>query len=166
MPLAAPQLPASAPGKLRISLNKRVAFPMQSSGAPSASSVKTTAEGLPLPFSTAKYQPPAASTTPLPAVATQPVLPPPLATTIFNPSAPPQVDATESITDDYDSAAAKQLSHSVFARLVDAMATHTDAGKLSEIRKRLETLDQMWHENKLNESAQKNLYELAKGKRL
>lgn len=153
----------SAPGKSRISLNKRVAFPMQSSGASSTSNVKTTAEGLPLPFSTAKYQPPSVSTEPLPA-ATQPALPPPPAT-IFNPSAPPQAVPTElESNEDFDSATAKDLTHSVFTRLVDAMTSHTDAGKLSEIRKRLETLDQMWQENKLNESAQKNLYELAKGK--
>lgn len=136
---------------------------MQSSGAPSASNVNTTAEGIPLPFSTAKYQPPPVDTAPLPVAVTQPVLPPPPATTMFKPSAPPEEASTESVTDHFDSAAAKYFSYSVFTGLADAMATHTDAGKLSEIRKRLETLDQMWQENKLNESAQKNLYELAKG---
>lgn len=42
----------------KLSLNKRVAFPMQGGVSSTSSNVKTTAEGLPLPISTAKYQPP------------------------------------------------------------------------------------------------------------
>lgn len=49
---------AAATTKPRLNLNKRVAFPVQPSGSPAPSqTVKTTAEGLPLPFSTAKYDP-------------------------------------------------------------------------------------------------------------
>lgn len=44
--------------KPRLNLNKRVAFPVQSGTATTTSqTVQTTAEGLPLPFSTAKYDP-------------------------------------------------------------------------------------------------------------
>lgn len=161
MPSATPQ--PIAPGKSRTSLNKRVAFPMQSASA-SSTAVKTTAEGLPLPFSTAKYQPPPMNTAPLPEVTAQPVLPPPPTATIFNPAAPIQAIPTESATEGFDAATAKQLLQSVLTRLVEAMASTTDAGRVSEIRKRLDTLDQMWLENKLNKSAQTMLYDLAKGK--
>lgn len=41
--------------KPRLNLNKRVAFPVQPGTATTSQNVKTTAEGLPLPFSTAKY---------------------------------------------------------------------------------------------------------------
>lgn len=154
-------------GKPRTSLNKRVAFPMQSSAA-SSSNVKTTAEGLPLPFSTAKYQPAPMDSVPVPPPTTsaQSVLPPPPPSTIFSPSAPPlpTADATESAADAFEPSEARQCVQSVFSGLVEKMALTTDQNKLSEIRKRLEGLEQMWQENKLNESAQKNLYQLAKGK--
>lgn len=154
---------AAVPNKTRTNLNKRVAFPMQSAGATTTSNVKTTAEGLPLPFSTAKYQPPAMNTSPLPESTTV-LSPPPPPTTIFNPSVPVPTTTTEPINETFDSAAARQLSHSVFTRLADAMATNSDVGKINEIRKRLETLDQMWQENKFDESVQKKLHELVKGK--
>lgn len=166
MPTMNTQVPVAA--KPRTSLNKRVAFPMQSSAA-SSSNVKTTAEGLPLPFSTAKYQPPMDSA-PVPpsSSSTHPVLPPPPTSTIFTPSAPPPPpptdNSTESAADAFEPPEARQFCQSVFSNLVEQMASTTDQNKLSEIQKRLECLEQMWQENKLNESAQKNLYQLAKGK--
>lgn len=160
-----PSMTAPAVGavKPRTSLNKRVAFPMQSSAAAVSSNVKTTAEGLPLPFSTAKYKPP--SVTPLIPEASstpQPVLPPP-PSAVLNPSIPHQSTSTKPVGEAFDSMTAKQFSNSVFGRLVDSMATTTDAGKMTEIRKRLDALDQMWQESKLDESAQKKLFQLAKG---
>lgn len=159
-----PSMTAPPPGaaKPRTSLNKRVAFPMQSS-SPASTNVKTTAEGLPLPFSTAKYQPPPATATiPEANPAPQPVLLPP-PSVILNPSAPAQSTLTETVSEAFDSMAAKEFANSVFGRLVNAMATNTESSKLSEIRKRLDGLDQMWQENKLDESAQKKLHQLAKG---
>lgn len=159
--------PAPVAAKPRTNLNKRVAFPMQSSTVTS-SNVKTTAEGLPLPFSTAKYQPPTV-TGPTPEVTStsQPVLPPPPSSTILNPSVPCQPNSTqpelESVSETFDSVTAKDFSISVFNGLVDAMAANTDAGKISEIRKRIDAMDQMWQQSKFDESAQKKLYQLAKG---
>lgn len=162
MPTVGAQVPVAA--KPRLNLNKRVAFPMQSSAA-SSSNVKTTAEGLPLPFSTAKYQPPPMDSAPVPPTSSsaEAVLPPP-PPTVFNPSAPIMTDPTESAPEVFDSTEAKQFCHSIFGRMIDAMAANTEQNKLGEVRKRLESLGQMWQENKLNESAQKNLYQLAKGK--
>lgn len=162
-----PTLPtAQAPvaGKPRLNLNKRVAFPMQSSGAASSSNVKTTAEGLPLPFSTAKYQPPPMSTSTLPEINPKPVLPPlPPPPSTANSSGPVETAATQPPEEAFDSATAEQVCRSTFARLTEAMATNTDAAKMSEIRKRLEVLNQMWKENRLNEAVQKVLYDLATG---
>lgn len=156
---------APAPGKPRTNLNKRVAFPMQSSGATSSSNVKTTAEGLPLPFSTAKYQPPSADMAPLPETTTV-LSPPPPPTVTLNPSfpLPTTIPTTESANEVLNTEEARQLTNVVFNRLINAMTANTDAGKLNEIRKRLETLDQMWQENKLDETVQRKLYELVKGR--
>lgn len=145
-------------------LNKRVAFPMQSSGSTNKSNTQTTAEGLPLPFSTAKYNPPQTSTAliyepnatqtlPCPAIA-----PPPSIPVTFS-NSPPAV-----INDAFDSIKAQEFCHSVFIRSADAMAVNTDDAKLTEIRRRLELLGKMWQECKISESAQKNLYQLAQGK--
>lgn len=165
MPSATASVAAAA--KPRTSLNKRVAFPMQqlSATAPAAPStnVKTTAEGLPLPFSTAKYQPPP-MTASAPEASLAPekaVLPPPPPSTILNPVIPPV--ATESVIETFDAATAKPFVLSVFSRSTDAMASNSDVAKLVEIRKRLYALDLMWQENKLDESVQKILHELAKG---
>ncbi|XP_031628222.1 steroid receptor RNA activator 1-like [Contarinia nasturtii] len=163
-----PPMPSMTPqpvvaGKPRISLNKRVAFPMQSSGTTSAN-VKTTAEGLPLPFSTAKYQPPPQMPT-IP-IAEAPVMPPPIAPppiappALNPPSIPIKTPTTEAVNDGFDSATAREFSNSIFARLIDGLTI--DVGKLSEIRKRLELLDQMWQENKLNAASQQILFQLAK----
>lgn len=153
--------------KPRTSLNKRVAFPMQSSVATS-SSVETTAEGLPLPFSTAKYQPPL-TINPLPEMSSMPqnVLSPPPApppSTILSSSESASTTSREAINEHFDPETAKHFSNSVFIRLVDAMGTNnTDTIKTAEIRKRIEVLDQMWQENKLSDAVQIIIYQLAKG---
>lgn len=157
-----PTAQAPVAGK-RLNLNKRVAFPMQSSGAASSSNVKTTSEGLPLPFSTAKYQPPPMTTSTIPEISPQPVLPPPPPPSTSNLSGPVEIAAAQPSEETFDSASAEKLCRSTFARLTEAMATNTDAAKMSEIRKRLEVLNQMWKENRLNESGQKVLYDLATG---
>lgn len=166
---AATNQPTNA-AKPRTSLNKRVAFPMQSSAA-SQTTVKTTAEGLPLPYSTAKYQPPPLSTaSPPPQTSSPPppLLPPPSSSSLppAASSALPLSDPTQSTTfDNFDSASAQEQCHSIFGQFADKMATstHTEPSKLNEIRKRLESLHQMWQENKLDHAVQKNLYALAKG---
>lgn len=153
--------------KPRLNLNKRVAFPMQSSAVTSSSNVKTTAEGLPLPFSTAKYNPtifdPSAEND------LQKPLPPPA----FPPSA---VNSTEIVSDKidstpdadssctFDSKAAQEYCYLTFVRLVDAMESSVDANKTIEIRKRLDILNDMWNDNKFDEGIQKTLHSLAEGK--
>lgn len=164
MPTAAGSNPATnVANKPRTSLNKRVAFPMQSSPA-SQTTVKTTTEGLPLPYSTAKYQPPPPA--PLSSASPPPpptALPPPPPSS-DNTAVPP---ATQSVTaDDFDSMSARERCHSIFGQIADKMATSThstEPGKLNEIRKRLESLHHMWTDNKLDEAVQKKLYALAKG---
>lgn len=160
---------AAATGKTRLNLNKRVAFPMQGSAAnpPSSSSsnVKTTAEGLPLPFSTAKYQPP--PTTLVPEASKSPsVLPPPPSAPILDAS----INSSESVSRpavqelSIDLTAAREYCNSVFVRLIDSMNANDVAAKSSEIRKRLDVLNEMWLENKFDEATQTDIYKLAKGK--
>lgn len=145
--------------KPRTSLNKRIAFPMQSGASANSSNVKTTAEGLPLPFSTAKYKPSPMNSTPEQIVpAALPPPPPPVA--IFNPSE--NVISTEPTPSDeaFDSTKARDFCHSIFMRLVDGL----DAGKLTEIRKRIELLNETW--DKLDEPVQRNLHDLGEGKQI
>lgn len=151
-------------GKPRISLNKRVAFPMQSSGTTSNSNIKTTAEGLPLPFSTAKYQPPPMINSPQQNDSIQAGKPPPPPP--VKPVSSTLVEQTQSqpSCEPFDLALAKQLCNSNFNRVIDSMGTNTTAAKLTEIRKRLDILDQAWEDNKLTESVQKILYQLAEGR--
>lgn len=156
----------SSSGKTRLNLNKRVAFPLQSSGASSnTSNVKTTAEGLPLPFSTAKYQPPPTADV-LPPNPQQNVLAPPpissLPPTSGNITATKLVTSTAPQDDSVDLTAAREFCFALFIRLLDSMKI--DAVKLSEIRKRLDTLNEMWIDNKFNENVQKDIFKLAKGK--
>lgn len=164
--------------KPRTSLNKRVAFPMQSSAA-SETTVKTTAEGLPLPYSTAKYQPPpqapvSSASSPPQTISPPPTLPPPPSSLLSSgsppvgsPSAPLPIDvAPSTTTDNLDSTSAREQCHSIFGQFADKMATSThstEPNKLNEIRKRLESLHHMWLEDKLDDAVQKNLYALAKG---
>lgn len=164
---AAPNQATNA-AKPRTSLNKRIAFPMQSSAA-SQTAVKTTAEGLPLPYSTAKYQPsPMSSASPPPQTGSPPppLLPPPSSLPPAVSSALPSSDPAQSSTlDNFDSASAQEQCHSIFGQFADKMntSTNTEPCKLNEIRKRLESLHHMWQENKLDDAVQKNLYALAKG---
>lgn len=160
MPVAGAEV--NKPTKTKLNLNKRIAFPMAGSGgSPSTSSnVKTTAEGLPLPFSTAKYQTPPSVFQPAPsAPEATPVpllLPPPVAIPVA--STPPA--ATE---DSLDSSTTREFCQLVFGRLSDAMALKLDAGKMTEIRKRLDILNGVWLEDKLDRSTQIDLYNIAKG---
>lgn len=161
--------------KPRTSLNKRVAFPMQSAAA-SQTTVKTTAEGLPLPYSTAKYQPPpsaplGSASLPPQTMSPPPTLPPPPSSSASagpapqaSSSASPPIDVAP--LDNFDSTSAREQCHSIFGQFAEKMATSTHAtepSKLNEIRKRLESLHHMWLENKLDDAVQKNLHALAKG---
>lgn len=165
MPTSVPNQAATIAPKPRTSLNKRVAFPMQSSAA-SQSTVETTAEGLPLPFSTAKYQPSAESSAPPPQVSSSPppLLPPPKSASPATVLCNPEISTAQSTLDNFDAATARDECVAIFGRFADKMATtNTEPSKLNEIRKRLELLHHMWQENKLDDSIQRNLHAMAKG---
>lgn len=165
------------PAKTKLNLNKRIAFPMAgaSGNASPASSVKTTAEGLPLPFSTAKYKTPPSVFQPAPNAPDVPPptlpLPPPAAVPLPSESglsepieSAPVASAFLAPSDDsVDLSTAREFCQSVFVRLSDAIASKLDAGKSTEIRKRLDLLNGIWLEDKLDRSTQIDLYNIAKG---
>lgn len=160
---------SSSAGKPRLNLSKRVAFPMQSGASPSSSNVKTTSEGLPLPYSTAKYQPPSLINPTLPPeqpVSSSVLAPPPVA--IFNPlqNVPTTFESqqSESSNEPFESVVAREFCHSIFMRLIDQMDNSIDAVKLTEMRKRMDLLNDMWVENKFDEVVQQKLYDLGRGK--
>lgn len=180
MPVAGADGAVNKPAKTKLNLNKRIAFPMAGVGGNTSanSNVKTTSEGLPLPFSTAKYQAPPTVYQPAPSpaevspTATLPPLPPPAAI----PPSPNDSSASNSIEpasvksvsaeDSIDLSTAREFCQSIFARLSDSMATKLDIGKMTEIRKRLDVLNEMWLDGKLDRSTQIDLYGMAKGKRI
>lgn len=177
MPVAGADGSVTKPARTKLNLNKRIAFPMAGVGAnaSTSSNVKTTAEGLPLPFSTAKYQTPPSVFQPAPTAAEIPPstvpLPPPAAILLPNNSissnpveSSPVASAIQSTTEDpFDSTAARVFCQSIFGRLSDAMASKLEIGKITEIRKRLDILDGMWLEDKLDRSTQIDLFNIAKG---
>lgn len=167
-PLPGSASPASASARPRLNLNKRVAYPMSSTNIPAASSVKTTAEGLPLPFSTAKYQPSALPPHIQSEVQPTPnILPPPMAT------APPMAsDASTALpvasvpqTPNALPVDALDVCNKVFGK---AFQSHESAEQAApeDIRKRMDVLNAMWKEDKLSEAVKGDLYSLAKGSRL
>lgn len=165
------------PAKTKLNLNKRIAFPMAgaSGNTSTATSVKTTAEGLPLPFSTAKYKTPPSVFQPAPSapdVAPPTIpLPPPAAVPLPSESdpsqpikSPPVASAVLAPSDDsVDLSTAREFCQSVFDRASEAIASKLDAGKLAEIRKRLDFLNGIWLDDKLDRSTQIDLYNIAKG---
>lgn len=162
---------SSTAGKPRLNLCKRVAFPMQSGATPSGSNVKTTSEGLPLPYSTAKYQPPPLMNPTLLSEQPRPsfVLAPPPPVAIFNPIqnvlASAESMQSESSNEPFDLVAAREFCHLIFMRLIDQMDKSIDAAKLTEMRKRMDLLNDMWVENKFDEVVQRKLYDLGRGKK-
>lgn len=159
---------SSSAGKPRLNLSKRVAFPMQSGAATSGSNVKTTSEGLPLPYSTAKYQPPPDINPTIALAKPSSVLAPPPQVAIFNPVQNVPITAgpmqSETPNEPFDSVAAREFCHSLFMRLIDQMDKSIDAVKLTEMRKRMDLLNDMWVENKFDKVVQQKLYDLGRGK--
>lgn len=161
---------ANKPMKTKVNLNKRVAFPLQGNGNntnASHTNVKTSAEGLPLPFSTAKYEPPASLLQPQNIVEQPTVsLPPPpsLSTTIESKLNATSVSLSESSKpSSIDLTNARDFCRKIFSHLTDQMAAKIDAIKLTEIRKRLDILNEMWLNGKFDQSIQIVLYNIALG---
>lgn len=169
-----------APTRTRLSLNKRVAYPCQppSNGSPattiSSATVKTTPEGLPLPFSTAKYQPNQMMPTVAPPTTdkTVPLPPPSIQPTQLLISSSVDSGNTSLSTNDTSGTAvttddassidldeAFEFCKKIFDNVLDSMPID----KASTIRKRIENMYATWTENKLNRSAKIELYRIAKG---
>lgn len=156
---------ASQPAvKSKPSLNKRVAFPMQSSDIAANTKVQTSSAGLPMPFARVKQQPPppepSASTAvklPLLPPANRP--PPPKAESILpahhvdNPIHEPIVDP--------------EVSHAKTIQTLQTIlksVTGLDAVKSDEIEKRLGVLSTMWLDNRLDSKLQLRLAQISECK--
>lgn len=154
----------------RLSLNKRVAYPQTNVSHPTASTVKTTAEGLPLPFSTAKYQPGMFPPNPAPieTVASSlppPPPPPPSAPIPVSAATPSNVTMTTQAIDaqPVDLCEALDFCRKTFDRTFDALATQLSADKVNGIRKRIDAMHSMWTEHKLKDAAKRDSFAIARG---
>lgn len=153
------------PPKMRLSLNKRIAYPQTGTSNPIAANIKTTSEGLPLPFSTAKYQPGA-----LPShirneisATTSNVLPPPMVS-VATPSSLSTTNITENVNNQsVDLNEAFEYCNKIFSQTYGTLAIQMSNDKISGIQKRIDAMYGMWNENKLNELVKHDLYSIAKG---
>lgn len=139
---------------------------MQNATPPSTSNVKTAESGLPLPFSTAKYNPVSStSTSPLITTATLPPSLPPLPTQ----SAGSKVASTTpaALIADVDllevPSDAKEICHRIFMLALASSPDSLETVKQNEIEKRLEILFTTWTNGQLNKDAERYVYGIAKG---
>lgn len=155
--------------KSRPNLNKRVAFPMQASASSNTTAIKTAESGLPLPFSTAKYNPNASPIPPqgIPPPTSTSIVPPPISTL------PPSIGALKTAQGDQPTVAqsestevplnAQEFCQNVFAQFVKSPPEPHDAIKMGEIEKRLDILYRMWSTGLFAKEIEKRLYLIAKG---
>lgn len=157
--------------KTKLNLNKRVAFPMQSS-VPGSSNiaattkVQTSGAGLPMPFARVKQQPPP----PLaPTQVINPVIPssPPKFPPAMIPNIPPPSTTTHTIIPEPSEMSAESIldiHNIVLSALHSAIASLAlDSVKSEEIVKRLEILSSMWLDNRFDAKLIYILSKIAKG---
>lgn len=156
--------------KNRPNLNKRVAFPMQTSASSNTTAIKTAESGLPLPFSTAKYNPNASAmqSQAVPPPTSSSIVPPPMSSAL-----PPSTDASKTAQNDQPTVAqsestevplnAREYCQNVFGKIVKSPPEPHDAIKMGEIEKRLDILYRMWSTGQFSKEIEKRLYLIAKG---
>lgn len=156
-----------APPKSRLNLNKRVAFPMQNSSQSSTSNVPTADSGLPLPFSTSKYNPAVVPPSASPLVASSatgpPIgLPPPIGTPL------PPLQSTVPASANISVAAARQSNgreycYRIFSNVLKSSTAPFDTTKTIEIERRLEILNNAWTTEKFDSDLENRLCQIAQG---
>lgn len=142
-------------------LNKRVAFPMNSNSESSSSITPSTP-----PSSVSSNTPPSSAT---PNTQPTPNLPPPpevtkLTTAPHKPTvAPTGVSTDDSLSSlsELDMNKDEALNNTLY-NLNSAIST-LDSSKAEEIQKRLEKMESMWKEDKLNSAVYKKVYEISNG---
>lgn len=167
---AAPPPPST---KTKLNLNKRVAFPLQSSSSPqqtTVTNVQTSSVGLPLPLSGSRVPPSDFNLPPTkpPTVGSLPP-PPPLAassgTYVIKPSVDNQTVAVVTDTEEVDTEKWRDFSWNIFQRFLSDITSDQQIN-VEEIRKRINLMNDAWLANSLPAPVQSILYQMAKGKRL
>lgn len=163
MAYAAASQPAA---KSKPSLNKRVAFPMQTSDIAANTKVQTSSAGLPMPFARVKQQPPPPAQSMSTAV-TPPTLlpanlpPPPKAESLI-----PAHHLDDSIPEPI---ANLEVSHTTTLHTLQTILkslTGLDSVKTNEIEKRLVVLSTMWLQNRFDSRLQLLLAQISECKHL
>lgn len=150
--------------KSKPSLNKRVAFPMQSSDTAVSTKVQTSAAGLPMPFARVKQQPPppvrSVPATEAPPMLPPPNRPPPPMAAVLTPAHHIEEPTLEPIIDlDVSHDLTLQTLHTILKSVIGL-----DATKSEEIEKRLGVLSTMWLDNRLDSKLQFRLAQISECK--
>lgn len=160
--------PVSHTIKSRPNLNKRVAFPMQTTASSNTTVVKTADSGLPLPFSTAKYNPNATPAAPQgmpPPLSSTSIAPPPITTVRPPACASTQID--QSAVNQCESidipSNAREFCRNIFEKIVKESPEPHDTIQIGEIERRLDILYKMWATEQISKEIEKRLYFIAKG---
>jgi len=155
---------APPPTKTKLNLNKRIAFPIfpiQSSGSSTdLPKVERSGAGLPMPF--AKVKPNAYESNTIPVMNSVPLQPPP--------SMPSVVKSCESEKESNSSSVLldeKELGNSLEVvmntlREINESLAATDSAKVEEIEKRLNILEVMWADGKIDDKLKILLMNTAK----
>lgn len=149
---------APPPIKTKLNLNKRIAFPIQSSvQSANLPKVESSGAGLPMPFARVKLNI-VESNTPPPSNSL-PLLPPPSMTIVPKPSE----SSTSVVSEQNELGNSFELVMSTLREINESVAS-TDSSKVDEIEKRLNVLETLWMDGKIDDKLKILLVNTAKGK--
>lgn len=155
---------APPPTKTKLNLNKRIAFPMQSSSsnATELPKVESSAAGLPMPFARVKVNANEATAAPA-TIGSVPLQPPPASMT----NAPKSYDKNEvnvlvAATEKIEIGNAQEVVMGTLRDVNQSLAA-ANATKVEEIAKRLAVLETMWSEGKIDDKLKVLLSNTARG---
>ncbi|KAG4077732.1 hypothetical protein HA402_011161 [Bradysia odoriphaga] len=153
---------APPPTKTKLNLNKRVAFPMQSSSnSAELPKVEKSTAGLPMPFARVKSSANESNKAP-PAINNVPLAPPPSVTNAFK--SPEGCESSAKVPGAFETNESGNSEDLVLSTLkeINKSLESTDSAKFEEIEKRLSILEVMWTDGKIDDKLKSLLAKTAR----
>lgn len=153
---------APPPTKTKLNLNKRIAFPMQSSSnSTELPKVESSGAGLPMPFARVKLN--VNEVTTVPVISNVPLLPPPSMTSIPKScESGEELNCSSAVSDKNESGDSLELVMNSLKEINGSLVS-TDSPKVEEIDKRLNVLETMWTDGKIDDKLKILLAKTARG---
>ncbi len=155
---------APPPTKTKLNLNKRIAFPIQSSSPSSAElpKVESSGAGLPMPFARVKLNVNESNTAPVISNIV-PLQPPPSMTSVPKSSeSDKELNCPSTVTETNDLRNSQELVMNTLREVNESLIS-TDSVKVEEIEKRINVLEAMWIDGKIDDKLKALLLNTAKG---